>query len=322
VTTPAKLASRPPALSIVATLYNSQLYVEEFCQRATDAARSCGKPYEIILVDDGSADASKEIAVRLAARDACIRVIELSRNFGHHKAMMTGLAHARGAWVFLIDSDLEEDPEWLNQFFAAMQRENVDVVYGVQIRRKGGLLERIGGALYYATFNALLDFPLPRNVVTARLMTARYVSQLVRHRDREVCIAALWVMTGFKQLAVPVNKQNRGASTYGIGARLAVVVNAVTSFSNRPLVYIFYIGGAILFAATLAAGLLIWRVLFRGVGVAGWASLIVSVWFLGGVTIFSVGTIGMYLAKIFTETKERPYTVVRAYYPEPDDCDD
>jgi putative glycosyltransferase len=162
----------------------------------------------------------------------------------------------------------------------------------------------------------MLDFPLPRNVMTARLMTARYVSQLIRHRDRELCLAALWVMTGFRQVPIVADKKSRGSTTYQLGARFAVLVNAVTSFSSRPLIYIFYLGCMIMTTATAAALYLTWRVMFRGVGVAGWPSLIVSVWFLGGMTIFCLGVIGIYLAKVFMETKDRPYTIVRAYHPD------
>jgi putative glycosyltransferase len=311
-------APAPLTLSVVSTLYNSEPCIEQFCTRVSEAARSFGGEYEIILVDDGSPDRSREMAIARSLADPHIRVIELSRNFGHHKAIMTGLAHARGELVFLIDSDLEEDPAWLGSFHDRMQRDGADVVYGVQSRRKGSLVERATGALYYATLNSMLEFPIPRNVITARLMTARYVSQLIRHRDREVCLAALWVMTGFRQVAITVEKKDRGASTYGIGKRLAIVVNAVTSFSNRPLVYIFYLGVFIMVTAAVAGAVLIWFVLFHGVGVgvAGWPSLVISVWFLGGMTIFCLGVIGMYLSKVFMETKDRPYTVIRAYHPE------
>ena len=297
-------------------MFNSELYVEEFCRRATAAAQSFASSYEILLVNDGSPDGSLEIALGLCRIDPHIRVIDLSRNFGHHKAMMTGVAHAAGELVFLIDSDLEEDPGWLSVFYETLAREQADVAYGVQRRRKGSIMKRLTGAVYFATFNALLDPPLPRNVVTARLMTARYVAQLIRHRDRAVCLAALWVITGFKQIPVTVDKKSRRTSAYGFPDRVAVLVNAVTSFSSRPLVFIFYLGCAIMAAAAIAATLLIWRVLFHNVGVAGYPSLIISVWFLGGITIFCLGVIGIYLSKIFMETKDRPYSIVRAYYPE------
>jgi putative glycosyltransferase len=311
------LVTRPSvALSIVTTLYKSESFIEDFCRRAAAAAEASGLSYEILLVNDGSPDRSIDKARALSDADPRIGVIDLSRNFGHHKAIMTGLAHASGELVFLLDSDLEEDPSWLLEFRKLMIEKDADVVYGVQQSRKGGSFERLSGAIFYATFNAMLEVPLPRNVVTARLMTRRYVQALVRHRDREVCLAALWAITGFTQVGHAVRKSDRGSrSTYGFTDRVAVMVNAITSFSNKPLVYVFYLGSAIMALATLAGVVLMWRVLFRGVAVAGWPSLIVSVWFLGGVTIFCLGVIGMYLSKVFMETKDRPYTVVRAYYP-------
>lgn len=306
----------PIALSIVATLYKSEAYIEEFCRRSDAAAKELGVSYEILLVNDGSPDRSLEKAVALSKANPRIGIIDLSRNFGHHKAIMTGLAYARGNLVFLLDSDLEEDPEWMAEFHRTMVERQADVVYGVQTSRKGGLFERLSGALFYTTFNALLDVPIPRNVVTARLMTKRYVDALVAHRDREVCLAALWAITGFTQIGLPLHKRDRATRpTYGFADRVAVMVNAITSFSNKPLVYVFYLGCLLMGLAGLAGAVLIWHVMFRGVAVAGWPSLIVSVWFLGGVSIFCLGVIGMYLSKVFMETKDRPYTIVRAYHP-------
>jgi putative glycosyltransferase len=305
-----------PRLSIVATLYRSEPFIHEFCRRAIAAAEVFGGEFEVILVNDGSPDGSLDAAVAQAAKDPRIRVIDLSRNFGHHKAMMTGLAYAHGEYVFLIDSDLEEDPAWLARFYDTLVAEGADVAYGVQQRRTGTLWQRASGAMFYSTFNLMLDHPLPRNVITARLMTHRYVTQLVRHEDQELCIAALWVITGFKQVPVLVDKAQRpNASTYSVRHRFGVTVNLITSFSTQPLVYIFYLGCAIMASAAAAGAYLVWRALRHDIGVAGWASLIVSVWFLGGVTIFCLGVIGLYVSKVFMEAKRRPYTIVRAEYP-------
>jgi len=304
----------PVKLSIVTTLYKSSPYVREFHRRVSEAAVALTSDYEMIFVNDGSPDDALEIALSLYRADPRVRVIDLSRNFGHHKAIMTGLARARGELVFLIDSDLEEEPAWLGQFHDVLKRTQSDVVYGVQVRRKGGLVERASGALYYMSFNLLLEMPIPRNVVTARLMTRRYVASLVQHRDREINLAALWMSTGFVQVPVAVAKLSRGGTTYTMRRRLSVVINAITSFSNRPLIYIFYLGGTIILTSFVYGTYLVWTTLHGGVGIPGWASLIVSIWFLGGVTIFCVGVIGIYLAKVFMETKQRPYTVVRATY--------
>jgi putative glycosyltransferase len=301
-------------LSIVTTLYKSAPYIREFHRRASEAALEVTSDYEMIFVNDGSPDESLDIVVSLHQSDPHVRIIDLSRNFGHHKALMTGLAHAHGDLVFLIDSDLEEDPQWLRAFFDALERTGADAAFGVQQRRKGGWFERLTGSVYYLITDAMLDMPIPRNIVTARLMTRRYVANLVLHRDREVNLAALWMITGFLQVPVPVDKRSRGETTYTIRKRISVLVNAITSFSNRPLIYIFYLGGFIVLISLLYGSVLVWLALHGGVGIPGWASLIVSIWFLGGVTIFCVGLIGIYLAKVFMEAKERPYTIVRAVY--------
>ena len=301
-------------LSIVTTLYKSSAYIAEFYERATRAASAMTSDYELIFVNDGSPDDVLDKAVALHRRDMHVRVLDLSRNFGHHKAMMTGIEHARGELVFLLDVDLEEQPEWLDEFRRVMEQTGADVVYGVQSRRKGGAFERLSGAIFYKSFNALLDHPIPENSVTARLMTRRYVDSLVTHRDREMTMAPLWAMTGYQQVAVVVEKKSRGETSYTIGRRIAAFVDNITSFSNRPLVYIFYLGSFIMFASACAAAVLIWKTEHGEVGVPGWPTLIVSIWFLGGITIFCLGVIGVYLSKVFTETKNRPYTIVRADY--------
>jgi putative glycosyltransferase len=301
-------------LSIVTTLYRSETYVREFYARASAAASLVTSNYEIIFVNDGSPDESLTHALELYRDDPRVVILDLSRNFGHHRAIMTGLQHARGDLVFLIDSDLEEDPAWLLEFHRTLQATGADVVYGTQKRRKGNWFERLTGQVAYGLYHALLTESIPRNVLTVRLMTRRYVAQLVQHRDREICLAGLWVLTGFEQLPVPVDKRNREGRAYRNRQRLSALVNAVTSFSNRPLVYIFYLGCFIIALSSSAAVYLVQRALFHGIDVPGYASLIVSVWFLGGLTIFCVGVIGVYLSKVFMETKDRPYSIVRAEY--------
>jgi putative glycosyltransferase len=305
-------------LSVVTTLYRSSSYIREFYDRITRVAGAFAQSYEIVFVNDGSPDDSLERALALHQDDPRVRVVDLSRNFGHHKAMITGLQHARGDLVFLLDVDLEEQPEWLGAFHDRMKETSADVVYGVQSSRKGSYFERLTGAVFYRSVNALLEDPVPENVMTARLMSRRYVQSLVQFRDREVNMLALWMITGFKQVSIEVLKQSRAGSSYTIRHRIAVGVNFVTSFSNRPLVYIFYLGCSIMALSAAYGAVLVWRTARGEVGVPGWPSLIVSVWFLGGVMIFCLGVIGVYLSKVFTETKERPYTVIRAVYERPE----
>jgi putative glycosyltransferase len=299
-------------LSIVATLYQSSPYIEEFYHRSGAVARQvAGNDYEIVFVNDGSPDNSLDLAVRLSESDPHVVVVDLSRNFGHHKAMMTGLAHSLGDHVFLIDSDLEEEPEWLLSFSEQMARECCDVVYGVQEQRKGGLFERLSGKWYYSAFKALTGLSLPENVVTARLMTRRYVNALLQHEEREIMIAGLWLITGFSQHSQIINKHSTSESTYTFLHKLSVLVNAVTSFSNVPLIGIFYIGVAISLTAAIYTTYISIHWIFFDKPPSGWTSVMASIWLLGGFIISFIGIVGIYLSKIFSETKRRPYTIVR-----------
>jgi putative glycosyltransferase len=301
-------------LSIVTTLYRTAPYLEEFYGRACGVAERITKDFEIILVNDGSPDNSLEIALDLYSRDQRLKIVDLSRNFGHHKAIMTGLAHARGDLVFLVDSDLEEEPELLAGFYEGLRTNGADVVFGVQQRRKGRVFERVSGALFFKLFNLLSTHPIPANHITARLMTKAYVEALLQHQEREFVLSGLWVLTGFKQIPTAVTKHHHAPSSYNLARKFSNLVNAITSFSSKPLIFIFYLGCFISLISLIAAIDLIIRKVFFGKLLEGWASLIISIWLLGGMTIFCLGVLGIYLAKIFIEVKQRPYTIIRDVY--------
>jgi putative glycosyltransferase len=298
-------------LSIVATLFHSAPYVREFYERIVRVAQPLTDDFEIVFVNDGSPDDAFARVLELQRADPRVVGVDLSRNFGHHKAMMTGLAYARGERVFLIDVDLEEEPELLTQFAAAMEHRACDVVYGVQVARKGRWFERASGELFWWLFNRLSPQPVAPNMLTARLMTRRYVRSLLRFRERELFLPGLWSMAGFEQVPLAVRKGFHGnQSTYTLRRKLTLAVNSITSFSNLPLIAIFYFGAAI---SALAVGYLVyvflrWWLVSQP---AGWTSVIASVWLLGGLMISFLGVIGIYLSKMFVETKRRPFTIVR-----------
>lgn len=301
-------------LSIVATLYRSAGHMEEFCARASRAAEQVTPSYEIILVNDGSPDNSLDVALALQRAHPHIKVVDLSRNFGHHAAMMTGLAQTTGNLVFLIDSDLQEDPELLGNFHDVLHRQHADVVYGVQDNRQGHWFERVSGNLFYKMFNVLSSDPIPANLMTVRLMTRRYIDALLQHREVELIISGLWARTGFRQVGVPVQKKPKKGTTYNLLRKITLMVNAVTSFSDKPLVAIFYIGTIICLVATLSAGILIARRLVFGMIASGWLSMIVSLWLASGLVLFAQGVLGIYLAKIYLEVKRRPIAIIRHVY--------
>ncbi len=300
--------------SVVTTLYCSAPYIDDFYGRICDEVGKITDNFELLFVNDGSPDDSLIKAVSLQEKDNRVKVIDLSRNFGHHAAMMTGLEMARGSYVFLIDCDLEEEPELLGKFYSELQKTGADVVYGVQQKRKGDLFERVSGGLFWDLLNGISRFKMPKNQLVARLMTNKYVESLVGHRESEIFLPGLWAITGFRQVPLSVTKLSKSRSTYTFRKKIAQLVDAVTSFSSTPLVFVFYIGAIISMLSGSYAAWLVIRRIFFSIYMEGWLSLIVSIWFIGGLTIFSIGLLGIYLAKVFLEVKSRPRSIIRKIY--------
>jgi putative glycosyltransferase len=305
--------SQTVKLSIVSTMYRSAPFVAEFHDRMTKAARVVTDDYEIVLVNDGSPDDSLQRAVALTHSDTHVKVVDLSRNFGHHHAILAGLSQAEGERVFLIDIDLEEQPEWLSLFAREQDSSQADVVFGVQLERVGGVVSRHFGVWFYRLFNALSEIKIAENPCTVRIMTRDFVRALLTLRDRNLFLAGNFAWAGFEQRPLAVQKERRrGASNYTIRRTIRLFFDAVSSFSSYPLRAIFVTG----FVISLLSGLfgleMIVRKLLHPEAVAlGFSSVIVSLWFLGGLIIFFLGVIGLYLSKIFIEVKDRPSFIIR-----------
>lgn len=298
-------------LSIVTTLYNSAPYIEEFYGRVLAQIQSLPVDYEIVFVDDGSPDNALGVAIKIADRDPHVSVVELSKNFGHHKAMMTGISQARGDLVFLIDVDLEEPPEILGDFYRELTEKSVDIVFGIQQQRHGTWFQRTSGEAFYHLYNLLSSNVIPRNQLRSRLMTRRYVDALLRHREQLFMIEILCNITGFKQIAFPMNKTGyKGITSYTLTRRIRLFINGITMSSNRPLIFIGYLGALITVLAVFYTCFISLTYLLGVSTPDGWTSLIISTWFLGGLTIFSLGIIATYLSVMFEEVKGRPYTII------------
>jgi len=171
-----------------------------------------------------------------------ITVVDLSRNFGHWKAMRAGLEMARGELVYMTDSDLEEEPELLLVLEKARLGAMAQVAYASQAKRRGGLFERASGAAFYKIYNTLTDTPMPRNFMTSRIMTRGYVQAVLSYEETSFFFPGLLVHAGFKQVGVECKKLATSPTTYSFGRKLSLAVDALTSFSAKPLVYIFWLG--------------------------------------------------------------------------------
>jgi putative glycosyltransferase len=298
-------------LSIVTTLYRSAPALNEFYRRVMATAESISDDIELVMVNDGSPDDSLDLAVELHRADPRVIVVDLSRNFGHHKAIITGLGYATGDPVFLIDCDLEEEPELLARFHQRFAEGDCDVVFGVQEVRRGGWFERVTGALFFSLVDALSDQRLPRNWTTVRLMTRDYVRALIRHRDREFLFAQLCEITGFRQAAIPFKKLSVSQTTYSVRRRFEMAIKYITVTSSKLLYLTMYSGIGIFGVSMLMILYYLTRYLTHGISPSGYTSLIVSIWLFGGLTTLILGIIGLYIANILSETKRRPYTIVR-----------
>ncbi len=299
-------------LSVVTTLFHSEMHVASFHARVIAAASGITDDFEIIYVNDGSPDRALSVVLALQTLEPRVVAVDLSRNFGHHRALMTGLQQARGRHVFMIDSDLEEAPELLADYWATVSKNpEVDVVYGVQQHRKGGWFERISGRLWYWMFSLLSNIDYPADGVTARLMSRRYVDAVVSYPETQLELWGIFVLAGFEQCSIPVKKESKGTSTYSFGRKLRMMVDSITSFSSVPLVASFVLG---LIMTGVSFGFIVWLLIQRFVFdelIEGWTSTLISIWFIGGLILFSLGIIGIYLAKMFLEIKKRPLTVIR-----------
>lgn len=303
-----------PEISIVTTVYNLARLAPEFHRRAKAAAQAVAASYEIIFVNDGSPDDAEQVIAGICAEDPNVVLVNLSRNFGQHHAVMAGLAQSRGRRVFLLDGDLEEQPEWLLDFHRTQTEGGWDVVYGVQRRRKGGGFEVVSGALFWKAINLLSDTKIPENIAMARLMSRPYVDALLQMGERNLFLGGMFSWLGFKQTALEIDKGHRdGGSSYSLGRKLSLAANAIASFSSKPLKIIFYLGGSIASFGFLYGMYVVARkLLLQGSVVSGWSSLMASIWFIGGLNIMFIGAVGLYVSKIYNEVKSRPVYVVRS----------
>lgn len=300
-------------LSIVSTLYKSEKLIDEFYSRISKAAEQITDSYEIIFVNDGSPDNSIIKAIKISEKDSKVKVINLSRNFGHHKAMITGLGAASGKKVFLIDSDLEEEPELLLEFNKEYDQDvELDMLFGVQEKRKGGIFEQITGYIWYKFFNLVTNTRIPENVLTIRIMSLECAQNLAKFQEQEPNFSTLVELNGFIKKEKVVKKRDKKSTSYTLLKRLNVVINSLTSSSDFPLWLVFCIGSALTGISLLVILFLLYKKIFQHVNLDGWVSIMVSIFFFGGITIFFLGLIGIYLSKILTEAKTRPYTIIKS----------
>lgn len=304
--------SSPPRLSVVSPVFNAERCIDELHRRLTAVLQSMEIDYEIVLVDDGSSDRSAERLECIAAADARVTALFLSRNFGQHAAILAGLAEARGEAIVAIDCDLQDPPESIPALYVRML-EGFDVVIASRSRRKDSLFKRATSRLWFAAVNRLSEHPIQPGAGAFSLITKQVAGELLRMPNRRSHYQLLLRWVGFRQTYVAVEHAARfeGRSSYSLGKLFAHALAGVITHSTRLLYLSVYAGFTFMALSILQFAYVVFLKLRHGIGVAGWASLMAAIWLVGGAVLFSLGVIGIYLARIVEDVQQRPVYVVR-----------
>jgi dolichol-phosphate mannosyltransferase len=301
-----------PTYSFVIPLFNEESVLPELHRRLAAVADELDGPAEFILVDDGSTDGTGEAAERLRADDDRVKLVALSRNFGHQLAISAGLDYAAGDAVVILDGDLQDPPEVVPEM-AARWREGYDVVYGVRASRPGeSRFKRGSASLFYRLMSKLTSIEIPLDAGDFRLVDQRVASVVANMREPDRYLRGMFAWVGFRQTAITYEREPRaaGEGKYSLGRMLRFAVDGVISFSTAPLRLTlasgFVIAG-LAFAAGIAAAVLKLAGAFE---TPGWASLIVVLTFFSGIQLVVLGTIGLYVGRIYAQGKHRPLYLV------------
>ena len=306
-------------LSVVVPIYCEDELLDEVYTRLKAVLDQVAPElrHEIVFVNDGSTDGSLDMLRAFAEKDPCVRVIDFSRNFGHQIAITAGIDSALGDAVVVIDGDLQDPPEVIFEM-VRLWREGNQVVYGTRATREGeGAFKRGTAKLFYRLLNSLSDTPLPLDTGDFRLMDRVVVDALKQMREETRYIRGMVVWVGYKQVALPYNRDSRnaGETKYTLRKMVRFALDGIMSFSSRPLVLAAQFGGAITgFSFLYALWLVIEKLVRPSTSTPGWTSALVAILFLGGVQLMSIGVLGAYLGRVFSETKRRPLYVVAGRY--------
>ncbi|TVQ54172.1 MAG: glycosyltransferase [Spirulina sp. DLM2.Bin59] len=303
-------------LSIIIPIYNEEDNLNTLFQRLEAALEPLGVTYELVCVNDGSKDQSLAGLVAHHKQNPRIRVVNLSRNFGKEIALTAGIDHATGAAVIPLDADLQDPPELIGMLLEKW-REGYDVVYGMRRSRQGETwLKKFTAKAFYQTIDSMSPVYIPPNTGDFRLLDRRVVEALKQMPERNRFMKGMFAWVGFRQVAIPFDREPRltGQTTWNYWKLWNFALDGITSFSTLPLKVWTYLGLLISVLALIYAGFLILRTLIFGVDLAGYASLMVTTLFFGGIQLITLGVIGEYLGRVYQEVKSRPLYFVRDAY--------
>jgi glycosyltransferase involved in cell wall biosynthesis len=303
-------------ISVVIPIYFEELLIESLNERLVNVLNSLIHNYnfEVIYVNDGSTDRSAELLSKICIEDSRFKLIDLSRNFGHQRAITAGIDYSQGDAVIVMDGDLQDPPEFIINLINKWQ-DGYDVVYAIRLSRMGeSYFKKASASLFYKFINFLSNIDIPRNVGDFRLMDKAVVVELCKLRESSRYIRGLVSWVGFKQCGIYYTRDPRyaGETKFSFAKMFKFALDGIFNFSEKPLYIASYVGFGIS-AVSAVWGLFIAYSYFLGnfVGVLGWSSIMVAILFIGGLQIAFIGLIGQYLGRTYSEVRNRPLYIIK-----------
>lgn len=304
--------ARVAYVSVVVPVYGCKNCLEDLVQRVSRSLGGINRPFEIILVDDSSPDDAWPRITELADLYPQVRGLRLSRNFGQHAAISAGLSHVSGEVTIVMDCDLQDIPEEIPALLAAMELKDVEVALGQRVDRQDSWLKRLGSKLFYQTLGWLTDTHYDHTTANFGAYSRRVIDTVNRMPEQDRFFPLLVRWTGFRAAYVAVSHAQRseGKSSYSFRTLLRLATRVALSFSDKPLRLVM--NGALLLAAisTCIAGFSVYQYVAGNVRVAGFTSIVASIWLIGSGIMFCLGILGLYLGRLHDETKGRPQYIV------------
>lgn len=301
----------PIHISVVTPVYGCSTSLEKLYARLVTTLTQITENFEIIMVNDASPDNAWENIKELAQKDSRIKGINFSRNFGQHRAITAGLDHANGDWVVVMDCDLQDKPEEIAKLYNKVQ-EGYDIVFGKRIQRKDSYFKQLGSKLFYKVYDYFTESKIDNTVANFSIVSSKVIRKLktLREQNRSYPLFVNWV--GFKRTNINVEhaKREEGKSSYTLKKLIDLAIDSIVSQSNKPLRLSIKFGFILSVLSLLYAMFLIIRYFIQGTPVEGWTSVMVSIYFIGGLLFANMGMLGLYIGKIFDEAKNRPLYII------------
>lgn len=300
-----------PHISVVIPVYKAEKFLHEFYYRLKSSLETITDDFEIIMVEDCGNDSSWEIIQDLQKKDKNLKGIQFTRNFGQHYGITAGLDHCTGEWVVVMDCDMQDRPEEIPRLYAKAL-EGHDMVLAVRTERQHPLHRRATSWIFYKAFNYLTDMKYDGRIGNFRIMSIKVVDQFCLMREQLRFFGGLLYWMGFPTVTLNVAHAERceGKSTYTYRKLWKLAMDTIIAYSDKPLRLCVKFGFILSFFSMLLAVYIIYKYLRYGVPVMGWSSLMVSLYFIGGAIIATLGIIGIYIGKTFDETKKRPLYII------------